>query len=70
MSTRNVPAGRWMKCCRAQEVESPAILPTMSTRNVPAGRRCRHCLGRFRRRERTLDALLEYTLVLISVAVP
>eukprot|EP00964_Phaeocystis_antarctica_P084409 scaffold53140_cov64-Phaeocystis_antarctica.AAC.3 len=29
--------------CRAQDVESPAILPTMSTRNVPAGRwrKCR-----------------------------
>eukprot|EP00964_Phaeocystis_antarctica_P089736 scaffold57308_cov59-Phaeocystis_antarctica.AAC.2 len=24
--------------CRALDVESPAILPTMSTRNVPAGR--------------------------------
>eukprot|EP00964_Phaeocystis_antarctica_P032546 scaffold18430_cov61-Phaeocystis_antarctica.AAC.2 len=37
-STRNVPAGRWMKRCRAIDVESPAMLPTMSTRNVPAGR--------------------------------
>eukprot|EP00964_Phaeocystis_antarctica_P077887 scaffold48398_cov67-Phaeocystis_antarctica.AAC.2 len=57
MSTRNVPAARWMKVhgqferrlhplglisvhvgvgqrCRAPNVESPAILPTMSTRNV------------------------------------
>ena len=24
--------------CRARDVESPAVLPTMSTRNVPAGR--------------------------------
>ena len=61
MSTRNVPAGRWMRVqgmferrvdlvspivvhvgvgqrCRAEDVESPAILPTKSARNVPAGR--------------------------------
>ena len=61
ISTRNVPAGRWMNVqgrferrahkvslirvhvgvgqrCRAEDVESPAPLPTVSTRNVPAGR--------------------------------
>ena len=72
ISTRNVPAGHWMKVqgyfkwrahpgsligvhvgvgqrCRAHDVESPAILPTMNKRNVPAG----HWMivqGNFRRR--------------------
>ena len=38
--------------CRAPDVESPAILPTMSTRNVPAGRRAR-AQGGFNGREHT-----------------
>eukprot|EP00964_Phaeocystis_antarctica_P030641 scaffold17321_cov70-Phaeocystis_antarctica.AAC.2 len=35
--------------CRAQDVESSAILPTMSTRNVPAGRWMK-VQGKFKRR--------------------
>ena len=49
------------------DVKSPA-LPTMSTHNVPAGR-WRKYLGKAES-EHTSAALLEYTLVLVSVAVP
>ena len=40
--------------CRARDVESPTILPTMSARNVPAGH-WRKCQRRFRVRALTAD---------------